>query len=160
MKKEAGIDKEKVIKKFTECFEERFQSMGSSLADIREAMREAPGSNIEHLDTSKFDLNNISVALNNEVLRVGEALDYFKSLPVMQKNKTVTHGSLVTLCDPEDNDWYYSLVEKGGGETIEIEGIPISSLSLTAPLARACLGKQAGDQMQCNGRKYKIVEVR
>lgn len=94
--------------------------------------------------------------------RVAELEDKISRAEIIDVSKlsgdSVTFGTTVTLADEDtDEESTYTLVGPDEGD------VGKGLLSITAPLARAMIGKKVGDSVEVNtprgGRSYEIVRI-
>ena len=71
-------------------------------------------------------------------------------------------SAVIQLESDEGTRWYW-LAPAGGGRSLELEGRTIDVLTPEAPLGRALVGKQRGDELELRlgsrQRELSIVEV-
>lgn len=154
------MDKTEVISAFVEAMSAKVNGLASSLEDTKKRAQDAPGSNTTHSDTSKFQLGNLSLSLDLQVQKAKEVLLSISGTPV-HNDQVARVGSLIELSDKKTGETkLYFIVVKGGGETIVVDDIPITTIAVVAPLSRACVGKKEQDEISCNGRAYIIQGVK
>lgn len=72
--------------------------------------------------------------------------------------------SALVLLESEEEERWYLLAAAGGGRTIDLEGTKIDILTPQAPLGRALVGRQRGDDLELTlgprRRELSIVQVR
>lgn len=69
-------------------------------------------------------------------------------------------GALVQVESEAGDEKVYLLAPCGGGATVELDGLKVAVLTTSAPLGRALLGKQAGDEIELRtpqGRKLLTI---
>lgn len=70
---------------------------------------------------------------------------WFQRLPPDKASETVSLGALVELAGDRRDVLF---VAPSGGERIEIDGVEVKTISLAAPLGRAMVGLEAGDEFE------------
>ncbi|MFY9493531.1 MAG: hypothetical protein WAP55_03595 [Minisyncoccia bacterium] len=153
------MDKMKVISAFKEAMSAKVRDLASSLEDTKKRAQGAPGSNTTHSDTSKFQLGNLALSIDLQVQKAKEVLSAISGTPV-HYDQAARVGSLIELFDKKIGQTnLYFMVVKGGGETVIVDGITITTIAVAAPLGRACVGKRKQDEISCNGRAYFIQNI-
>ena len=153
------MKKMQVVEALVAVLTTKLESLEKSLESTRKQARDAPGSNVSHSDTSKFQLSNVALGLSGEVQTTREALTSLRSLPIERKMSACSLGTLVVLRSSDGEERHHLLVAKGGGETAIIDDVAVASLSIGAPLGHACLRKELGDEIECNGKTYVIISI-
>lgn len=74
------------------------------------------------------------------------------ALETIPFSESVRNGSLVVT----DQGIFYLSISAG---QLKIEGMVYFAISSASPIGKALLGKQKGDKVEFNGRKYLIKEV-
>jgi|AntAceMinimDraft_18_1070375.scaffolds.fasta_scaffold57214_2 hypothetical protein len=150
------MEKKKVIDAVIKVFMEKINSLNSALEDTRDRARDAPGHNVSHSDTSKFQLSNLALGIEKQIMEYKEIADQLKNLSPRPTIK-ISVGSLFTLNNIEnDKEKIFIMLYQGGGEKIIIDDIEITTLSIAAPIAQACLNKEIGDEVN---NTFEVVEI-
>jgi len=153
------VEKKKVIDAVIKIFKEKIDSLSSSLKDTKSRARDAPGHNVSHSDTSKFQLSNLALGIEKQVLEYNQILGQLKDLSLKLSNK-ISIGSLFTLYGIENNEEKtFIMLYQGGGERIIIDNVEITTLSITAPIAQACLGKEVNDEIKYGENTFEVTEI-
>ena len=153
------LDKKKVLKAFIKAQENKIQNLKNSLEMTRQHVIDAPGSNVSHSDTSKFQLSNVALGLDRQILEAKESLFYLRNIPIHQ-DPAIRVGSFIRLKERvSDSTTIYFLVDRGGGETVRVDELSVATLNIVTPLGRACLGKNDGDEVPYNKRVYVIENL-
>ena len=151
--------KKAIVDALCAVFEEKVKSLRTSLESTREGARDAPGSNVSHSDTSKFQLSNVVLGLDGLIQELNQTIVVLRHMNVVHLDK-VCVGALVTLRETTNgNTRIYFFVAHGGGEKVICDGEEISSIAMAAPLARACLNKKEGDEVVFNGKTYEVQSL-
>ncbi len=153
------MDKETVRSKFLERYKEILSSITESIEGNKKRAWDSPGANVSHSDTNKFSLSNLALAQSRQL---GDLREVISSLGRLQANSQdkVYLGAVFELTDilTKKRKMYY-LVTSSGGEEITIDGVKVVSISVAAPLAQACLGKEVGDEISINQMHCEISDV-
>ncbi|MDP4593947.1 MAG: transcription elongation factor GreA [Beijerinckiaceae bacterium] len=95
--------------------------------------------------------------------RIGDLEDQLSRAEVIDVSKlggaTVKFGATVTLVDEDtDTEKVYQIVGEGEAD------VKSGKISITSPIARALIGKEAGDSIEVNapggGKSYEILKVK
>jgi len=134
-------------------------NLKTSLETVRREAREAPGANVSHSDTSKFQQSNLALGIQGRINEIEFILRFLGNLSTDKRDEIVV-GSLFAVENQscKENN-YYLLVSIGGGETFAISDRTIMTISAQAPLAIALIGKKAGYKVNFRGDDLKVVEV-
>jgi len=57
------MDKKKIIEEYLKFLDEKVKNTEKSLKSVRKDAIDAPGSNVSHSDTSKFQLSNVALGI-------------------------------------------------------------------------------------------------
>ena len=103
----------------------------------------------------------MALGLERNLLETKEALESIRTLQGGTITDRIRIGSLFGLRQliNDSPTSQYVVVAKGGGESVEVEGEKVYSIAVQSPLARACLGKEEGDEIECNARHYVIGRI-
>jgi hypothetical protein len=153
------MEKKEVIKAIAKVFEEKIAQLNSTLEGTSDRARDAPGSNVSHSDTSKFQLSNLALGFRNQVLEYQRVLGQLKDLPAAASAK-IGVGSLFVLSDVESNEKkIFMMLSQGGGEEITVGEDKITTLSVTAPIAQVCLDKEIDDEIEFGQKSFEVIDV-
>ncbi len=154
-----GLEKNKVLDIFIKTQENKIQNLKKSLETMRQGAIDAPGSNVSHSDTSKFQLSNLALGIESSLIDVQKALNSFIGVQQMDF-QTVYAGCLLTIRDSENKITVnYLLIPEGGGDSFEVDGEKIMAISITAPLAQALIGASKGDKIKFRDKVFDIVDI-
>ncbi|MDO8557538.1 MAG: hypothetical protein Q7R98_03725 [Candidatus Jorgensenbacteria bacterium] len=150
------MKKEEIVSVLEKLFLEKEKNLTKTLEETRDSACGAPGSNISHSDTSKFQLSELALSLEKQTREANEALVSIRNTPVCQSS-AVQVGSLVELEEKSSSKrTLYFVIPKGGGETVQVGDSSVTTITAAAPLARACVGKKENEEVSINGRTYII----
>jgi len=152
------LNKVEIISHLVKLQEEKILSLKKSLSSTQKCVIDAPGSNVSHSDTSKFQYSNIALGLEKKIIEAGELLSRIKIMDFSIKN-IVSLGSLIKVKDESIDNTIIYFILQSGGDIFEINGIQIICITLKAPLARAFLGKKVKDKVDFMEKTYKIIEI-
>ena len=152
------IRKAAVVQNFIELLEEHRRSIQHALDETQCGARDAPGSNVTHSDTSKSRLSDVALGLERRVIEINKALAAL-AYPLLTTSR-VTIGALVGVRDVQSNqiDCYY-IVRQGGGNTVNVDEMTITSISVGAPFCRSLMDKEAGDDVEYQEKELQIEFV-
>ena len=153
------MNKKEVIEVVAKVFTDKIGGLKSSLEGTRDRARNAPGHNVSHSDTSRFQLSNLALGIERQILEYEEILRQIKNISLEPTDKIFV-GSLFVLCDTEnDEERKFLMLYQGGGEKIIVDDVEITTLSVTAPIAQACLGKETDDEVKYRNNTFKVIEI-
>ena len=153
------MNKKEVIEAVAKVFADKISELKSSLEGTRDRARDAPGHNVSHSDTSRFQLSNLALGIEKQVVEYEEILKQIKGVALEPADK-ISVGSLFTLCDTDsDEEKNFLMLYQGGGEKITVDGVEITTLSITAPIAQACLGKETDDEVKYRNNTFEVTEI-
>ncbi len=153
------MKKEEVIKAVAKVFTDKISELKSSLEGTRDRARDAPGHNVSHSDTSRFQLSNLALGIERQVVEYEEILKQIKGVSLEPADK-ISVGSLFILCDTgNDEERNFLMLYQGGGEKIIVDGVEITTLSVTAPIAQVCLGKEIDDEVKYRNTTFGVTEI-
>jgi len=139
--------------------EKRVKDLEVSCAKTKQDAITAPGSNVSHSDTTKFQLSNLVLGLERRVFEAKTALSLLKSLPT-EIEIIIRVGSLFTLKNLSNKKKInYLLVLTAGGECFEVGNEEILSISKDTPLAKEVMGMEKGDEIEFRGNTFKVIDV-
>lgn len=151
--------KKVIVEALCAVFEGKIQTLRGTLEGTRQRARDAPGSNVSHSDTSKFQLSNEALGLDGQIQELGQVLASIRQMGIVPSDK-VRVGALATLREADNGNLRtYFFVVRGGGEKVACDGEEISSIAMAAPFARACLNKEEGDEVIFNGKTYEVQSL-
>jgi len=151
--------KEDVLTSLIKEQEKRVEDLEKSCAKTKQDAIDAPGSNVSHSDTTKFQLSNLVLGLERRLLEAKTALSLLKSLPVRTES-VIRVGSLFTLKNlSSGKNTNYLLVSIAGGECFEVGKEEILSISEDAPLVKEIIGMEKGDKVEFREKSFEIIDV-
>ena len=92
------MKKEEVLEVCIEREKKRIEELEQSLEITRKDAIDAPGSNVSHSDTSKFQGSNLALGIQKRLEESKVVLNYFKSLPIVKK-EVISVGAFFRLKD-------------------------------------------------------------
>lgn len=153
------MKKKEVIDAVVKVFMDKVKQLNLTLQSTTDRARDAPGSNVSHSDTSKFQLSNLALGIKKQILAYQQILKQLRNISVKPSAK-ISIGSLFILRNIEnDEEKTFILLSRGGGEKIIVNEIEIMTLSVTAPIARACFGKEINDEVKHKNNTFEVIEV-
>ncbi|MFA5777991.1 MAG: GreA/GreB family elongation factor [Candidatus Paceibacterota bacterium] len=159
------MNKQKLLQLVVEMLTQREKSTKQSLETTKQAAIEAPGAMQSHSDTTKWQMSRRAEAIEQSLFETRQALGALKRF--MDHLPTTTKGSSCAIVEVENLDdgvrSKYFLLPVGGGDTYEVDGEKISTLSIGAPMARAFIGTVAGDEVEVKiqetTKRFNVVSV-
>lgn len=155
--------KKDIIKELISIFEKKKKQGEEALENTRKRAREAPGSNVSHSDTSKFQHSNLQLGQQQCLADLIEGLNKLK---IMFNALTedipdiIGVGTLVKLENTETLEVnYYLIIPKEGGDIIEHDGKKITAISIDSPLGKLLLKKEVGEEIKQNKSIFEITEI-
>jgi transcription elongation GreA/GreB family factor len=133
---------------------EKLRNLKQSMTDLQESANQDTKSSVG----DKYETGRAMVQLEQENL-MRQHLEFQKINDVLIKinpdvlNDTILIGSLI-----ETNHGHFYL-SVGLGK-IDIDSTSIFAIAPNSPIGSALLGKKTGDQLNLNGREYKILSVK
>lgn len=153
------MNKKEVIEAVAKVFTDKIDELKSSLEGTRDRARDAPGHNVSHSDTSRFQLSNLALGIEKQVLEYQEILKQIKGVSLEPADR-ISVGSLFVLCDTgNDEERNFLMLYQGGGEKTIVDGVEVTTLSITAPIAQACLGKETDDEVKYSHNTFEVTEI-
>jgi len=153
------MEKNEVIAEIVRVFTNKLTDLNSALENTRDRVREAPGSNVTHSDTSKYQFSYLALGIEKQIMECQRILEQLRSLPTTSSVK-IGVGSLFTLRNVESKEQKTFIIISRGGEKITIGDVEIMTLSVAAPMARLYLGKKVNDKVAQGGDTFEIIEIR
>lgn len=159
------MNKHDLIEKILLKLEKRYQiAVDATQAAMADATDE------ETKPEHKYDTLALEAAYlaHGQAVRVQECeadLQQYKKLPLKQysQDESVALGALVGLLDEEDKQRWFFLGPCAGGVQVSHEDKEVTLITVKAPLGRAILNKQLGDDIELNiaGKTvcYEVAEI-
>jgi len=153
------MDKKQVLKKCLGFLGDKIRDMEKSLASIQKGVIDSPGPSQSHSDTTRFQQSNVALGVDRRIEELKEKVFLLQGVDLTPKD-TIFVGALFTLrYEGARENMVYFLVQKGEGDTIEIDSEEVMFISANAPIAEAVIGKKKGDKISFRNRVLEIVEV-
>lgn len=153
------MDKKQVLKKYLDFLGDKIRDMEKSLASIQQGVIASPGPGQSHSDTTRFQQANVALGVDRRIGELKEKAALLQGVDLTPKD-TIFVGALFTLrYEGSRENMVYFLVQKGEGDTIEIDGEEIMFVSANAPIAEAVISKKKGDRVNFRDRVLEIIEV-
>lgn len=147
----------KIIAAFDIHFSEVCQKMESSLKGLRDRIRDAPGANVSHSDTTKSQLSAVALGTEEQLLECRQMLAALQAMKGVLST-SVQVGSLVEVGSDHDTEWYV-ILPKARGDSLMVEGTEITAISAISPLAKALLNRTVGEKINWSGSVFEIRSV-
>lgn len=124
----------------------------------------------EAIARSKYEMFGLeaSYLAHGQAVRVSECeadILAYRKLPrlVYTENSSINQGALVTLVNQDDVESTFFIGPSAGGVKVAHQDLVFSLITPSAPLGKAMIGQQVGDEFELNlaGKKqqYEIIDV-
>jgi len=155
------LNKKEALKAFIKAEEEKIKQLKISLERTQQDARESPGSNVSHSDTMKFQFSNLALGIQKRISEAQETLILLKKIDLYEtKGEIVTGGSLISLKNTDTEEIItYLIVPDRGGESVEINGQKVISISIATPLVYEIRGKKKGDEICFREKNFEVIGV-
>jgi len=117
---------------------------------IHEESKAHKGAMASRYDTFKEEAQYLAGGFNARIQELSPLLAMLKSLRTQIPSLNKASGGTIVEVEDSDNNTRvkYFLLPAGGGNTYEVAGETYTVLSLSAPLARAFVGKMKEDEVE------------
>lgn len=151
------LEKSKVIEALLVHLEGICRNMESSLQELRERVRDAPGANVSHSDTTKSQLSAVALGSEAQLLECRHMVAALQSV-CTTSSSSVCVGSLTMVRAPHGDEWYL-ILPKARGDSVVIGGVEVTAISVTAPLSKALLNHSVGEIISWRGVSLEVVHI-
>lgn len=113
-------------------------------------------------DTRATEGSYLARGLAMRVAELSTACARLDALDLGAATDAVAVGAMVEVSDADDARTTYFIAPAGAGETIEIGEIAVAVITPKAPLCRALLGKEPGDDVEFDaprGKRELVIEA-
>jgi transcription elongation GreA/GreB family factor len=140
-------------------------SLALETAEHAQAVAQGEATSAESKSEGKYDTRatEASYLARGQAERVASMrtlVGWFKRLSPGVVSETVSLGALVEL---EGHRGDVLFIAPSGGERVEIEGVEVKTISLAAPLGRAMVGLEEGDEFEVRSPgglvTYEVVSL-
>ena len=153
------MEKAKVFAAFIATKMSRIDDMKGALEGTRQEVIDSPGSNKSHSDTSRFQYSNLALGIEGSVAEAEYALALARALP-QGPFGAVWPGCFFALKDVGSGEVsYYLFVMEGGGDSFEVDGKEVMTISNNAPLVTSVRGKKKGELARFRERILEVLDV-
>lgn len=160
------MNKKSLIEKLIISFQEKAEGLRKSFESARQAAIEAPGAMQSKSDTTKFQMSQLSGSFftsYQQIQRCVSALKNLKEIDLSKECKTIRVGMVVKVEENQDETYYFILPSNCGGQSIEFEGLEITTISADSSIGQALLNKRVGDivnfKVLSGLRTFKIIRI-
>lgn len=155
------MNKENIKQTVMGKLEEKLCLMSSFYETSRNDVLEAEGRMKTRYDSMRTESAFLADAQVKRINSMKDELTALRRLEVISPRERVFLGSLVEICDYEiDEKRLYFVLPAGGGLKIDYEGKEILVVTSQAPICKAFLGKEVGDDFQFRNRTYTIEDIK
>ncbi len=153
------LKKRKVLEACIKTYEEKIENLKQSLERTKRGAMDAISSRKSWSDTTKFQESNLALALEKCLIQSQNALSLLKALPLTDFS-TISVGCFFIIRDIITNETAnYLLIHEGGGDSFDVDGEKIMSISAGVPLTTVLMGKKKGDKATFKDRILEIIEI-
>lgn len=112
-------------------------------------------------DTRATETSYLARGLAMRVAELTEASRLLEAMELPPKDGPIRVGSLVSVSDADTGaEARYFIAPAGAGVALELDGASIAVITPRAPLCRAMLGKQPGDEIEFVApRGTRVLEI-
>ena len=163
-KKIMKIDKQKLFNILKERIEKEIIIIEKAFNSALKDFREAPGVMQSASDTTRSEQDRMQATYQQKLNELKKGFLDLEKL-ILVDSSVIKEGSLI-VCENNDNQEIYWIVNVGAGERIEINNKEIKTISSDSPLAQVLLGQKEGNvvELKLGGnieiKKLKIIEVK
>jgi len=133
-----------VVQAFRESLEQRVSVMQAGAALATEGAQGEDSKAEGKYDTRAIEASYLAQGQSDLIAELKDALDMSYKLNWKDPRDRVSNGACVEATRGGE-DLYFLIVPKGGGESLNVEGLEIQTLSESAPLAELLGGARVGD---------------
>ena len=158
------MDKELVFKAVVAETQERLRVVTNSARQAHEAATHPDSKPENKYDTRGVEASYLAGAQSKRIFELQHLLDLYRSLKLQyfSEYRAIGVTALVTL-QREDRSLRLFILPKGGGETVTVEGVEISTVTPESPLGKSLIDAAVGDEIKVGvGPKaltYEITEL-
>ena len=127
-----------------------FQDMISGLTD--DAQNDAKGSAGDKHETARAMAQLDVEMLSKQLGEINKSIEVLKRIPVKNTSTTVQPGSVV---ETSIGTFYLSV----GLGNIQVDGKTIMAISTESPMAKAIMGKKAGDTIEWRSQQMTVIAI-
>lgn len=159
------MDKPKLLNKIISQLEQNLDVLIQSAHDAKAAATHEDSRAENKYDTRGLEASYLAGA---QAKRAGElqiTIDILSKLELQEfsnKDKVDLTALVKTKLNGEDDRWFF-IIPKAGGEKIEFEGIMIHTLTPHSPLGKLLVGKSKGDSLELmlkeSSNDYEITSL-
>tara|TARA_B100001778_G_scaffold327843_1_gene326510 strand:+ start:1291 stop:1743 length:453 start_codon:yes stop_codon:yes gene_type:complete len=148
-----NIKKEVVYEKIQEKIDQRIKKIHQAIRLQKESLQTASESTAgDKHNTSRAMMHIEEEKLNNQLVQLLQLKKLINKINPTAKKLSVTLGSLVKT----NHGWLHISVPLGN---LKIDETNIMVVSLVSPIGQILQNKNAGESVQFNGKKWKILRV-
>lgn len=150
------MNKADVVMAFVAYKQEAIKKLEKTLEGIKREIIDAPGAMQSHSDTSKFQSGNIAAGVDGSLAQAKDALSWAQRLFAIQLDE-IAAGCFFTV--KGDETMHFLLLPSGGGDSFQVDGNEVATISRQAPLVASLLGQKKGYSVTFRGRKIEVIDV-
>jgi len=144
-----------ILKQIQERLEKRLQKLEASINDLQNQVLGSSHAMQSWSDTSRSQFRGVIAKLQPRAEKIKECLRKIAEIDTEKKYNSIEIGALIKTND----SWYFLGPAGVGAESIEINGISITTISIISPLGKNLKGKKQGQEINFNKERIKIEEI-
>lgn len=157
------IDKTRLIALIQADVRRDVETMRQAAAASREAATHEEAKPENDKDTRAIEASYLAGAQGARVRDLEGIINCltFLELPAFDDAEPISIGAIAHL-EREGERTTYFLAPQGGGRRVDVDGVVIQVVTPQAPLGRALVGKEVGDEIEVRAevvRRFEIVAV-
>ena len=161
-----GPHKARVYDALIDALKRRIAQTQQVIQHAQGAATDAEAKAENKYDTRGLEMSFVAAGQTDRVAQLRQVLSAFHFWTPPGELEEVRPGALVLLvaAEPseqgaaEDERWLY-VSPYGDATRLEVDGHQVQVITLKAPVGRALVGKQAGDEVQAMGRGWVVEQV-
>lgn len=160
----SGKNKKILLQSIIQKLEQKSEIFKISAEGAKQIALDAPGRMQSRYDTTKEEQSALHNALKKQYLILQNTIKEIKEIKLSTFN-SVQVGTLVKVKDQNKNGLYfYFIISRGGGESIKIDNVDVTFISVDSLLGKALYGYKKSDvikvKLPVKTIILKILEVR
>jgi len=151
------MNKSLVLDMCRAALQKKISSQEKSLRETESIVRDAPGANVSHSDTSRFQYGNQHLGQQKILEETRMCLTSIEEgLRVCDK---IGPGALVCLEDELGNQSWFLILSKANAMTVTIDNVIITAISIEAPFSKTMLKHVADDEIKFREKLFFVIDV-
>lgn len=147
------MNKQKLLDHCSACLKKRRQILQNQLKQLQDSLTsETKSSAGDKHETGRAMVQLEQEKLSHQLLELEKSKSILQRVDTLQQTDRVHLGSLVQT----DTASYFVAISC---DAFQEKGSKVFCISVSAPIAKALLGKKEGEDFTFNGKKHKILKV-